>query len=445
MEVCENASMTRDEGIRRFFALALHVFFRRIHVVGAERVPRRGALVLAGNHENGLLDPLLLFCVSGRLVRFLAKATLFRNPMVSPWLRMIKALPIYRRKDEGSDMSRNEATFQACEHLLVNGEALALFPEGISHDLSRLQPLKTGAARIVGRARQRGARLVLLPVGLYYSAKSTFRSDVTVTFGLPVAYEDLPWGTGEDPAAVDALTERLRVALESLTVNAERWEDLRFVEGVRSMALELSGLTDERVDQVEATRLLLEKFYKARLEHPTELHTLLLRAKAYIRMLEILRLQDSDVMTQTRFGAVLSRTWKRLAIVLAGYPPALCGWLFNFLPYFLTGRLALAAGGGRDVVATYKLYAGLVFFPLFYLLQGVLVWWAAGPWWALAAAVAGAPAGFWAMRYYAVRREFVHLAAATFTLGLRRDAGERLKEMRAEVVEALRPLVEMYK
>jgi 1-acyl-sn-glycerol-3-phosphate acyltransferase len=442
--VCENAGMTRDGGIRRFFSLVLNIFFRRIKVVGAERVPPEGALVLAGNHENGLLDPLLLFCVSGRSARFLAKATLFRNPLVAPWLRLIKALPVYRRKDEGSDMSRNEATFQACEHLLVNGEALALFPEGISHDLSRLQPLKTGAARIVGRARLRGARPVLLPVGLDYSAKSTFRSEVTVTFGLPVPYEDLPWGAGTDPEAVEALTERLRTALESLTVNAERWEDLRFVDAVRGMALELAGLSGDDLDRVEVTRRLLEEFYRARFEHPTELHALLVKAKAYVRMLELLRLRDGDVAGETKFGPVLIHTWKRLAVVLAGYPPALYGWLFNFLPYFLTGRLALAAGGERDVVATYKLYAGLLLFPLFYLGQGAMIWRAAGPWWAALTVALGAPCGLWAMRYYAIRSDFVHLVSATVTLGLRRDASDRLKEMRAEVVEALKPLVEMY-
>jgi len=436
--------MTRDEGIRRFFALVLNIFFRRIKVVGSERVPPEGALILAGNHENGLLDPLLLFCISGRSARFLAKATLFRNPLVAPWLRLTNALPIYRRQDEGSDMSRNEATFQACEHLLVNGEALALFPEGISHDLPRLQPLKTGAARIVGRARQRGASLVLLPVGLSYSAKATFRSDVTVTFGLPVPYADLPWGHGDDPAAVEALTERLRVALESLTVNAERWEDLRFVEGVRSMALELAGFGDENLDRVAVTRRLLEEFYRARLEHPTELHALLTKARAYVRMLDLLGLRDGDVSGETKVGAAFIHTWKRLAVVLAGYPPALYGWLFNFLPYFLTGRLALAAGDERDVVATYKLYAGLVLFPLFYLGQGATVWRAAGPWWAALAVAVGGPCGLWAMRYYALRSEFVHLVSATVTLDLRRDAGERLKEMRAEVIEALKPLVAMY-
>src|SRR5512135_3033086 len=162
--------MTRDEALRGFFSLVLHIFFRRIRVLGLRRVPREGGLVLVGNHENGLLDPVLLLVAARRSVRFLAKATLFHHPMVAPWLRLVRALPIYRRQDEGSDMTRNEATFEACEHLLLEGGALSLFPEGVSHDLPKLQPLKTGTARIVGRAFQRGARPVVLPAGLLYSA-----------------------------------------------------------------------------------------------------------------------------------------------------------------------------------------------------------------------------------------------------------------------------------
>ena len=57
----------------------------------------------------------------------------------------------------------------------------------------------------------------------------------------------------------------------------------------------------------------------------------------------------------------------------------------------------------------------------------------------------GGPFGLWAMRYYALRSEFVRLAAAAVTLGLRRDAPERLREMRSEVIETLKPLVAMYK
>ncbi len=437
--------MTRDEAVRGFFSLVLHIFFRRIRVVGLERVPREGALVLVGNHENGLLDPVLLLVASRRPVRFLAKATLFHNPMVAPWLRLVRALPVYRRQDEGSDMTRNEATFEACEHALLEGAALSLFPEGVSHDQPKLQPLKTGAARIVGRSVQRGAHPVVLPAGLLYTAKSAFRSEVTVTFGVPVRYGDLHWGAGQDHGAVDALTERMREALESLTFNAERWEDLRFVEGVRGMALDLAGVRAGEEEGEEITRRLLVEFYRARMDHPTQLHALIVRARAYLKMLDLLDLKDEDVVRESTKGSALDRVWRRLAVIVVGYPAAAYGWLFNFLPYLITGRLAVAFGGGRDVVATYKIYGGLLFFPLFYALQGVLLGVAFGPWWAVGAVLLGGPCGLWAMRYYALRAEFVRLAAAGLSLRTKRDTLARLVEMRGEVLEALRPLVDMYR
>jgi glycerol-3-phosphate O-acyltransferase/dihydroxyacetone phosphate acyltransferase len=437
--------MTRDDVVRGFFSLVLHIFFRKIHVVGHERVPREGGLVLVGNHENGLLDPLLLLVASQRPVHFLAKATLFHHPLVSPWLRLVRALPIYRRQDEGSDMTRNEATFEACEHLLLEGEALSLFPEGISHDEPRLQPLKTGTARIVGRALQRGARPVVLPAGLLYSAKSAFRSEVTVTFGVPVRYDDLSWGTGQDHGAVEALTGRMREALESLTLNAERWEDLRIVEGVRGMALDLAGVDPSAEEAGEVTRRLLAEFYRARMEHPTQVHALLIRARAYLKMLDLLRMKDGDVVRESASGSALDRVWRRLAVILVGYPPAAYGWLFNFLPYLITGRLAVLAGGGKDIVATYKIYGGILFFPLFYALQGALLGYALGPWWAVGAVLLGGPCGLWAMRYYALRAEFVRLAAVGLSLRTDRSTQARLVEMRDEVLEVLKPLVDMYR
>ncbi len=434
-----------ERAVLQFFRLILHLFFRRVVVIGEDRMPVQGPLVIVANHENALLDPFLLLCVSPRPVRFLAKATLFRNPMVAPFLRLLMALPVARRQDEGSDMSRNLATFEACEHILLDGGALSLFPEGVSHDAPHLMPLKTGTARIIGRAFFRGARPTLLPAGLLYKSKSAFRSNVTISFGVPIPYEDLSWGGGEEPAAVEALTERIREALVSLTVNAERWEDIRFLERIRGMALGLAGVEGDDPPEAEVLRALVNKFYQARLERPTRVHALVTRAKAYLRMLDLLELRDADVARETTFGAALSYTWKRLAVIVLGYPAALYGWLFNFLPYFLSGRLAVAAAKERDVVATYKIYGGLIFFPLFYLGQGVLIWWAGGPWWGICAVALGGPCGLWATRYYAIRAQFVHLAAAAITLRTQKETGERLRQMRAEVLEALAPLVEMYK
>ena len=91
---------------------------------------------------------------------------------------------MYRAKD-GESTARNESSFRTCRLLLARRSLVALFPEGISHDESMLQPLKTGAARIsLGAAVDDAVPgVVIVPVGLSYDAKATFRSRALVHVG----------------------------------------------------------------------------------------------------------------------------------------------------------------------------------------------------------------------------------------------------------------------
>ena len=63
--------------ITAFFRFCLRIFFRRIELLGMERVPSSRAVVFAVNHPNGLVDPLFLLCFAPARVSFLAKAPLF--------------------------------------------------------------------------------------------------------------------------------------------------------------------------------------------------------------------------------------------------------------------------------------------------------------------------------------------------------------------------------
>src|SRR5256885_35362 len=127
---------------------ALRVFFRRVEVVGRERVPRRGACLFVLNHPNGLVDPAFLLCFAPRPVSFLAKSPLFRMPVVGFLVRALDSIPVYRKQDEGADTSRNRETFERAAELLRRGGTIAICPEGASHSEPYLLPLKTGAARI---------------------------------------------------------------------------------------------------------------------------------------------------------------------------------------------------------------------------------------------------------------------------------------------------------
>src|SRR5262249_17835705 len=126
----------------------LHLFFRRIELAGLVRVPRSGPLIFVINHPNALVDPLFLLCFAPRPVSFLAKAPLFRMPLIGALARSLDAIPVYRRQDPGTRAGDNRETFARARALLDRGGTIAVAPEGTSHSDPRLRPLKTGIARI---------------------------------------------------------------------------------------------------------------------------------------------------------------------------------------------------------------------------------------------------------------------------------------------------------
>jgi 1-acyl-sn-glycerol-3-phosphate acyltransferase len=207
------------------FGIALRLFFRRIETVNSDVVPTGTGVIFVLNHPNGLIDPALVFVALPRKISFLAKSTLFRMPVISFLLRTVEALPLYRRIDAGEDVSKNEQTFDMCHDLLQRGGSIALFPEGVSHNSPKLLPMKTGAARIALGAAASGETKIdvkIVPVGLYYTNKTTFRSEALLHFGEPFAVPSVPLDSDGQPpkAAVKELTSKIEAKLREVTLNA---------------------------------------------------------------------------------------------------------------------------------------------------------------------------------------------------------------------------------
>jgi glycerol-3-phosphate O-acyltransferase / dihydroxyacetone phosphate acyltransferase len=155
--------------------VAMRTYFR-LSVTG-EPVPAEGPLLLVANHPNSLLDPALVSTAARRPVRFLAKAPLFSVPVIGWLVRGAGSIPVFRRQDEPALMTQNADAFRAAYDALVSGSAIGIFPEGVSHDEPSITPLRTGAARIALESATRlGGAFPIVPVGLIFREKETFRS-----------------------------------------------------------------------------------------------------------------------------------------------------------------------------------------------------------------------------------------------------------------------------
>lgn len=345
------------------------VFFRSVEVSGADRIPRGAPLLIVANHVNSLADPILLMAFVNGRSRMLAKSTLWSHPVLGPLLLFVGALPVYRHRDAGEDVAKNLSTFARCHEELRRGGAIALFPEGTSHNLPHRLPLKTGAARIaLESAALQTPTLRILPVGLVYEAKGRFRSRVLINVGEPIDPEpESRTFPTEGRVAVRALTERIARGLEAVTTSYESWDEARQL----NLASAIMGDTTLEA-RFARSRAFLTAHRELRRRDPARLTSLVRSLEQYESHLRDLALVDDDVAASSKRGAA----WVALALNL---PLGAVGVVLHAVPYQLTGFVTRRFSRTPDEPATYMLLTALLAFPLTWLVIGLLGALTAGP------------------------------------------------------------------
>ena len=364
------------------FGIALRLFFRRIETVNAEVVPRAAGVIFVMNHPNGLIDPALVFVALPRKISFLAKSTLFRMPVISFLLRTVEALPLYRRIDAGEDVSKNRKTFDLCRELLERGGSIALFPEGVSHNSPKLLPIKTGAARIALGAVSAGETPIdvkIVPVGLFYTSKTTFRSEALLHFGEPFDVPVIELDDDDHPPkeAVKELTQRIETELREVTLNAETDSDLhvaRIAEEIFASA-EVNEKLGEKVDFL--------KSYLGEGSSPE----LTSQLREYDSKLEQYGIAAEHLsLAQFSRGSVVRQALLQTWILVLLSPLALFGAILHAPAYQICKFVAYlySRHGADDVASTVKVLAGMVFVPLTWLVAAGVLYFLSG--WQLALA-----------------------------------------------------------
>jgi glycerol-3-phosphate O-acyltransferase/dihydroxyacetone phosphate acyltransferase len=350
----------------------LRFFFRSVESTGSERIPADGAVIFVMNHPNGLIDPLLLLCFASRPVSFLAKAPLFRLPIVGTLTRAMGSIPVYRTQDGEVTPEQRRATFEAAGSALRNGKAIGIFPEGTTHSDSSLRVLRPGAARIALMAAREGLTVAVVPAGLHYSRKERFRSSALIIFGSPVAALTT---SGPQPLMeeVAALTDSIDAALDGVTLQAESHDVLALIEKAERI---LSGGGTPIAQRVLLRQGLAAGYLRLRSEQPLTLAEIEQRVEGIDRSLDAIDLDPEDLRDRRR------NTFLSLAAVLILALPTAVGMVFHAVFYLLIDFLAKRlARGEKELVGTLKLMAGAVLYPMLWI--GVAV--AAARWGGLGA------------------------------------------------------------
>lgn len=387
--------------LHAIISIALRLFFRRIEVVNLESVPKNEPVIFVLNHPNGLIDPALVYVSLARRVSFLAKSTIFSVKFAAFIMRALEVLPIYRRIDANLEMRKNFGIFDECRALLARNRCIAIFPEGISHDETELQPLKTGAARIAlgasGRIKDKGLRineenhtssfipypssLKIMAVGLYYTSKTAFRSEALIRYGEIFDVEAVELEpNGEPPReAARALTTRIETALRNATLNLETAEELDTVLKAEALFSSVyQNLLFKQTLSQSFLRLqdLAEKYTVFGQNNPQKMRELNEKIEAYENDLK------TSGVTSSSLSVLQHPTWYvfrflvlRNIILILLAPLSIVGAIIHSPAYLLSNLAGLLfkTHGADEAGSTYKVLAAIVFMPTTWIIVSLVI------------------------------------------------------------------------
>lgn len=419
--------------------LALRIYFQRIEVTGVEHVPLKTPVIFVLNHPNALVDPVFLLCLAPRDVSFLAKAPLFRMPVIGYLVKALDSLPVYRRQDEGEDVSKNQETFVAARKLLARGGTIAICPEGVSHDEPGLKPIKTGTARIslAAVSTNEVSSLKIVPAGLYYTSKTSFRSDALLYFGNPIDVVPVTLEPDGTPPrdAVRELSDKIEKALRAVILDAKHEEELQTT--ARAERIFSSAINNGRDDSLKDELRLQQRFIKAypilQSLQPDRLHRLETRMKRFEEELHQAGVDSDELAPPSSTFKVFTTIVRRSIIFLLMLGPAVVGTIAHYPAYKLGGFLAKRLSrDSDDVISTVKIISAMLLFPLTWIVLTAVAYTLFGWLAALAALVVIPLAGYVAIVFFeALDESIAGVRVLTFFLVRRRFFVRLLAERNA--------------
>lgn len=213
---------------RKLFSATLSGFYSDVSATGLNTLPSNQPVLFISNHCNAFIDPLLLASQLDRKVTFTAKNTLAKNPLLKLIIKSFSVELFSRRMDRSDNASGrtfNEEALQRLQNKLLNRGAVYIFPEGQSHNDIALRDFKTGAAKLAlsyaqsGTSLDKSNDLLIVPLGLSYSDKSTFRSTANIQIGEPLSLRT--WLRKYPDAPASVLTKHFKTMVEDALVTQE--------------------------------------------------------------------------------------------------------------------------------------------------------------------------------------------------------------------------------
>ncbi|MFN8254297.1 MAG: 1-acyl-sn-glycerol-3-phosphate acyltransferase [Bacteroidales bacterium] len=425
----------------RIYVRFLHntLFYKAVCVTGKENIPDKDPVFFAPNHQNALMDALVILCNIKRQPVFIARADIFKNRIIAKILIFLKILPAYRIRDGKENLKKNEEIFNTSVRILENKQILTLFPETTHTDLKRLQELKKGVQRIVFQAEEKnnfklGVKIV--PVGIYYSNYWNIQSVIQLNFGKPIDITPFLDIYKENPQkAMLALRDKITVELKPLMINIENKEYYEVFEFLRNFYtqkmlenLSLSNKQENRFRADQKTVELLEENYR---QAPDRIKELSDKVLIYRNLLKKNNLKTWVIDRNASLTILLIKSF--ILVVLS--PVFLYGYINNLIPYYIPKPITRKLRD-RQFITSINYVSGMIFFPLFYIIQTSIIWITCKEWWIMLAYLFSLP--ITGMMAFKIHRQFIKVKSQLKYYFLKnKEDGKQITTLNREIYTSM--------
>lgn len=360
-----------------FVSIALKVNFRKMVFTGRkENVSKERPIIFAPNHRNALLDALLVVYATYPLkqVVFLARADIFRQKFIAWMLRGMRIMPVFRIRDGKENLDKNSEIFKNAARILKKNNPIAIFPEARHNPKQSLLSLQKAVPRIVlptEASLDFNLNSQIVPVSIYYRDLFGFHSDVYITFGTPIEVAKYRDQYNENPVqAINQLRQEMERSLRAMVVNIQN--DAFYDQYLHAIDWNGESIAAEefagRKDGFLQASLLIVKRLDELFAHDRPLFDT--KVAGFREAMEMLKEEGLTTKDPLRVPSSSAGVFTRCALLMLTAPLALLGFLNGLFPLLISRKLQ-SLFKDNQFVASVRYASGLIFVPLFDLIQSL--------------------------------------------------------------------------
>jgi len=341
-------------------------YFRRIYWTGGEHIPANAPTIIASNHSTAFMEQMLVASLFRRSVYFWAGGGTFeRQQKLTPLFRALHIIPIWRREEGLKKMQRNKQVFEDSKALLLTNKMLYIAPEGSSVSAKRLQPFKTGTARIAlmtAAANNFEKDVFILPTGVNYTNSHQFRSEVMINVGQAINVKHYKQAYAKDPrGTVKQLTKDLKAAIAEQVIEVDAKEDDALVEQLLTLFRNQYKHHEDRLFEHQRNRLPMEQAVAKFVNQldASRKEKLRLQMKDYFQALSDYQVDDRSVKEGGRYA-----TW-RWMLALLMTPAEIAGRIGGYLPMRIARLMLHRQIGNKQYWAPMAIAFALIAWSLY--------------------------------------------------------------------------------